>query len=119
MFDDEQFWLAFVEFISLSAGRYVRFLSTSQLLGGLLTAMQIVFHEQINQMLWESGKDVHNTGEDVNGLKYEDNTLEHGAWLLTDDGKFINDHAAQTENIRKVLHEHSPYTRSSAVIQLE
>ncbi|PVH76230.1 hypothetical protein DL98DRAFT_657594 [Cadophora sp. DSE1049] len=115
--DDKKFWLAFVEFISFGAGQYVRFLSSAQLFDGLLSAMEVVFKQLVNQLQWEHGTGVPNVNNDIIGIEYEDNTLEYGAWLASDDAKFINLHAAEADNLRSVLALHSPYTQSAVFKQ--
>lgn len=79
--------------------------------------MEIVFKKLVNQLQWEHGKSVPNFN-DIIGLEYEDSTLDYGAWLATNDAKFINLHAAEAENLRSVLALHSLYTQS-AVFKLE
>ncbi|KAG4412179.1 hypothetical protein IFR04_014680 [Cadophora malorum] len=115
--DDKKSWLAFVEFISIGAGQYVRFLSSAKLFEGLISAMEIVFKQLVNQMQWESGTGGPNPNNDIVALEYKDSTLEYGAWLATEDADFINRHAAEAENIRSVLALHSPYTPSAAFKQ--
>ncbi|KAH7407809.1 hypothetical protein BKA64DRAFT_431128 [Cadophora sp. MPI-SDFR-AT-0126] len=102
---------------SIGAGQYVRILSSAQLFDCLLAAMEIVFKKLVNQLQWEHGKSVPNFN-DIIGLEYEDSTLDYGAWLATNDAKFINLHAAEAENLRSVLALHSLYTQS-AVFKLE